>query len=68
MAANHDQDVFVGKGKNHLIASAGKSRLAGLIMQEEGWLITTWFLGVLSGVTAISAFLWMGGFILENKR
>ncbi|KAF2246643.1 MFS transporter-like protein [Trematosphaeria pertusa] len=37
--------------------------LAGFIAQEQGWATMAWVLGLLSAVTAVPTFLWMGGWM-----
>ncbi|KAF1955223.1 MFS general substrate transporter [Byssothecium circinans] len=41
--------------------------LAGFIVQEKGWATMAWVLGLLSAVTAVPSFLWMGGWIFGKK-
>ena len=40
---------------------------AGFIEQSAGWAIMTWTLGLLSGITAISALVFTGGMITERN-
>ncbi|PVH94365.1 MFS general substrate transporter [Periconia macrospinosa] len=42
--------------------------LAGFIVQKRGWPTMGWVLGLLTGITAVPSFLWMGGFIFEGKK
>lgn len=41
--------------------------LAGFIVQEKGWATMSWVLGLLSAVTTVPTFLWMGGFLFGKK-
>ncbi|KAF2681061.1 MFS general substrate transporter [Lentithecium fluviatile CBS 122367] len=41
--------------------------LAGFVVQERGWGTMAWVLGLLSGVTALPTFLWMGGWLFGKK-
>ncbi|KAF2494284.1 MFS general substrate transporter [Lophium mytilinum] len=36
---------------------------AGFVREGEGWAVMGWTLGLLSGVTAVPTFLWMGGWV-----
>jgi MFS family permease len=40
--------------------------LAGFIVQDRSWETMAWVLGLLSAVTAVPAFLWIGGWVLEK--
>jgi MFS family permease len=41
--------------------------LAGFIVQEKGWVTMSWVLGLLSAITSVPTFLWLGGFWFEEK-
>lgn len=41
--------------------------LAGFVVQERGWATMAWVLGLLSGVTAVPTFLYMGGFVFGEQ-
>lgn len=42
--------------------------LAGFIVQEKGWPTMGWVLGLLTAVTAVPSFLWLGGFVFAKNR
>lgn len=41
--------------------------LAGFIAQDKGWATMSWVLGLLSGVTFVPAFFWLGGWLFTKK-
>ncbi|KAF2032926.1 MFS transporter-like protein [Setomelanomma holmii] len=41
--------------------------LAGFIVEDRGWTTMAWVLGLISGVAAVPAFLWLGGWIFKKK-
>jgi MFS family permease len=41
--------------------------LAGFIVEGRGWPTMAWVLGLVSGIAALPAFLWLGGFFFQEK-
>ncbi|KAF1937655.1 MFS general substrate transporter [Clathrospora elynae] len=41
--------------------------LAGFIVEGKGWATMAWVLALLSGITALPAFLWLGGWVFEKR-
>ena len=41
--------------------------LAGFIVEDRGWTTMAWVLGLTSGVAAVPAFLWLGGWLFKKK-
>ncbi|CAI6267145.1 unnamed protein product [Periconia digitata] len=42
--------------------------LAGFIAQEKGWATMGWVLGLLTAITAVPSFLWVGGSMFVNNK
>lgn len=42
--------------------------LAGFIVEDKGWSIMALVLGILSAITAVPAYLWLGGWFLGKKQ
>jgi MFS family permease len=42
--------------------------LAGFIVEDKGWSVMALVLGILSAVTSIPAFLWLGGWMFKKKQ
>ncbi|KAF2273440.1 MFS general substrate transporter [Westerdykella ornata] len=40
--------------------------IAGAIVEEQGWGTMGWVLGLLSGITSVPVFLWLGGWIFTR--
>jgi MFS family permease len=41
--------------------------LAGFIVEHRGWTTMSWVLGLVSGIAAVPAFLWLGGWVFKKK-
>lgn len=41
--------------------------LAGFIVEARGWQTMAWVLGLLSAISAVPAYLWLGGWIFKKK-
>jgi len=41
--------------------------LAGFIVEHRGWATMSWVLGLVSGISAIPAYLWLGGWVFGKK-
>jgi MFS family permease len=41
--------------------------VAGTVVEKSGWATMGWVMGLLSGVTAIPTFLWLGGWLFQKK-
>lgn len=42
--------------------------LAGFIVENRGWTTMSWVLGLVSGIAAVPAFLWLGGWLFKKKQ
>lgn len=42
--------------------------LAGFIVEDKGWSVMALVLGVLSAITAVPAYLWLGGWIFKKNQ
>lgn len=42
--------------------------LAGFIVEDKGWGVMALVLGILSAITTVPAYLWLGGWLLGKKR
>jgi hypothetical protein len=40
---------------------------AGAVVQDRGWATMAWILGLLSGITSIPTFLWLGGWVFRKS-
>ncbi|KAH7357555.1 MFS transporter-like protein [Pyrenochaeta sp. MPI-SDFR-AT-0127] len=41
--------------------------LAGFIVEDRGWATMAWVLGLLSAVSAVPAYLWLGGWVYKKR-
>lgn len=42
--------------------------LAGFIVEDKGWSVMALVLGILSAITSVPAYLWLGGWLLKKKQ